>query len=331
MKLSKLLLKLFSYDNFKNEENKTRVLGILIILILLWSVLYFIPEFFILLFNTLLGNLILIVTALLVFMNNRLYGLLISLLFLLLFRFSLLSRKEAFTQDSKMDFLKIQNTINKQTVFDMNVIEKQATQEELDYFNQNGRWPWSQKVVELYEEAVRNNPYVRTIPELSTDYARKTYNEAAILRILSYQTKEGQFLLNGILVNDKSKPNMSEELPSGFGEFAYSSGLTENRTYDIIKCNLKDDSNPSLERITYNGKGAVYGEQTQKVTPIDYNNLENIIPGFSFINSPCNPCKSMTAIPDYSCAFKLNLKNKSPFVSTVWQYLWGTNDNPLET
>jgi hypothetical protein len=347
------LPKLPSIKKLINDENKTKVIGLLTILISIWLVLYFIPELFVSLFNTLLGNLILIVMTLLIYMNNRIYGLGTGLLFILLFRFSRLSRKESFsvnidgtftinnaedqdnmnngfTQDSKLNFLKIQNTINKQKVFDMNVIRSQASQEELDYFNKNGMWPWSQKVIELYQEAVKHNPYIRTLPEMSTNYARTIYNEAAILRLLSYQTKEGQFLLNGVLVKDQSG-NDKEDLPSGFGEFGYKAGLIGNLSDDIIKCNLKDDSNPTLERITYTGKGGIFGEQTEKVTPVDYKDLEKLIPGFTFLNSSCNPCKSMADIPDYSCPFRLKVKNKSPFISDVWQYLWNINDNPLES
>ena len=349
MKLAKII------SSFKfNDENKTKVIGFLTILIAFWVVFYFIPEIFVSLFHTILGNLILIVSVLLIYMNNRVYGLITGLLFLLLFRFSQLSNQKqrenfsidvngtfelddetsqknaGFTQDSKLEFLRIQNTINKQKIFDMNVLETQASQEELDYFNKHGMWPWSQKVIELYKESIKNNPFIRTLPKQAVNYARTVYNQAAILRILSYQTKEGEFLLNGVLVKDPSG-NSAEDLPSGFGEFGYSSGLIGNRSYDVIKCNLKDDSNPKLERIRYTGKGGIFGQQTEKVSDVSYNELEKIVPGFKFLSSPCNPCKAMSATPDYSCPFQLKVKNKSPFISSVWQYLWGLNDNPLES
>ena len=324
-----------------DDDNKTKLIGALTILIVFWLVLYFIPEIFVSLFNTLLGNLILVIVVLLVYMTNRIYGLIIGLIFILLFRFSQLSGQKrslnegfepqkGFTEKSKLDFIKIQNTINKQKIFDMNVIATQASQEELDYFNKNGMWPWSQKVIELYQEAIKRNPYVRTLPELATNQARTIYNEAAILRILSYQTKEGQFMLNGVLVKDPSG-NKIDDLPSGFGNFGYSAGLIGNRSDDIIRCNLKDDTNPSLERIRYKGKGGIFGEWTEEKTAIDYNELENLIPGFSFLSSKCNPCKAMSSIPDYSCPFRLKVRNKSPFISDVWQYLWNINDNPLES
>jgi hypothetical protein len=320
------------FNNLVNDENKTRLIGLLTILILSWLVLYFIPEVFVSLFNTLLGNLILIVTVLLVLMNNKLYGLIAGIVFLLLFRFYQLSsfKKEGFTKQSELDFLLIQSTINRQKIFDMKIIETQSSQEELDYFNKNGMWPWSQKVIDLYKDAVSRNPYIRTDPDDAVNNARTIYNEAAIIRILTYQTKEGQFLLNGVIIKDPSG-NKLEDLPSGFGNFPYEAGLMGNRSDDIIKCNLNDDKNPTLERITYTGKGGIFNQQTKKVTQVDYNNLEKIIPGFTFLNTPCNPCGSMADIPDYSCAYRLKVKDKSPFISSIWQYLWGINDNPLES
>jgi len=349
-------MKLSKIKNFINDENKTKVIGLLTILISFWLVLYLIPEVFISLFNTLLGNLILLVSVLLIYMNNRMYGLIVGFIFVLLFRFSQLSKKEgfnlnvngtfsindseqitgyniptgSFTNNSKLNFLQIQNTINREKIFDMNTIATQASQEELDYFNKNGMWPWSQKVIDLYQEAINANPYIRTLPELATNEARTQYNEAAILRLLSYQTKEGQFMLNGVLVKDPSG-NKIEDLPNGFGEFGYSAGLIGNRSDDIIKCNFKNDSKPTLERIRYTGKGGIFGQQTEKKTKVNYKDLESLIPGFTFLSSPCNPCKAMSETPDYSCPFRLKVKNKSPFISDVWQYLWGINDNPLES
>jgi hypothetical protein len=94
---------------------------------------------------------------------------------------------------------------------------------------------------------------------------------------------------------------------------------------------MSNNNGAVLERIRYTGKGATYGEQTATVTHVDYNLLEDIIPGFKFLNKPCNPCVAMNEVPDYSCPFKLSLKNQSAFVSDVWQYLWNVDDNPLKS
>jgi hypothetical protein len=315
-------MKIPKLKNLFKDENKTKIIGLLTILIGLWLVLYFIPEIFVSLFNSLLGNLILIIVVLLVFLNNKIYGLLIGLIIIILFRFYHLS-KEGFTPQSENEFIKLESQLERYKVFDMKIINQQASQEELDFFNENGVWPWSQEVLELYREAKKSNPYVRSFSGDVGTYTKKVYNEAAILRALSYQTKEGQFLLNGVLVENPNG-NEYEELPNGFGNFPYDSGLLENRVDDVIKCNLvKDDNNPSLERIRYTGKGGIFGQQTKKIEEVDYNDLENIIPGFKFLSSPCDPCKSMGAIPDYSCPFSLQVEGENPSVSNVWKYLWG--------
>ena len=333
----KLLTK--NMKNLVNDENKTKVIGLLTVLVMLWLLLYFIPELFTSLFNTLLGNLILMTTAALVLLYNVKYGIIVSIIFILLYRFYQLSRSNTSTKregfdwspQSTQDFILIQSSINPQKIFDVNMIQKnQASQKEVEYFNKHGLWPWSPQTKELYIESINTNPYIRTWPEDGLNYAMSIYNEAAILRLLSYQTKEGQFLLNGVLVKDPANPNRAEELPSGFGDFPYSSGLKENRTADVIKCNMSNPKNTTLERIIYTGKGGIYGEQTSKVTPVDYNNLENIIPGFTFVNAPCNPCGALNETPDYSCPFRLNIKNKSPFISNVWQQLWNVTDKPLQ-
>jgi len=292
--------------------DKIKLIGLLTILLAAWILLYLIPEIFVSLFNTLLGNLVLIVTTILVYTKNKYFGIGLGIAFLVLFRFAQLSRtsshsKEGFTQKSINDFLLIQDTINKHKVFDMNIISQQASQAELDYFNTNGLWPWSIPTIELYQEAIRKNPYIRADAADATNYARTIYNEAAILRVLSYQTKEGQFLIDGVLVKDP-QGNQTEELPSGFGSFPYESGLQADRTYDVIKCNLNNESKPALERIKYTGHDGIYGQQTKQTTPVDYNELENIIPGFKFENNPCNPCGLLADIPDYSCRFKLQVK-----------------------
>ena len=312
-----------------NEDNKTKIIGLLTILILLWSVLYFIPEVFASLFNTLLGNLILLTTVLLVTMYNRPYGILLGIIFIIISRSISLSKKEKegfyWTTKSTQDFLKIQDTINPKIIFDVNLIqENQANQDELNYFNQNGMWPWTETTINLYTNAVQRNPFIRTYSGDSVNYARKIYNESAILRILSYQTKEGQLLLNGAKISDPSG-NPYEDLPSGFGAFGFTSGLVKNLSDDVIKCN-SSSNNSTLERITYTGKGGIFGEQTKKITPVDYNNLENIIPGFKFVNGPCNPCGNIDENPNYTCPFELKTKNQPQGISSVWNHLWRLNN-----
>ena len=306
------------------KNSKTKIIGLLSILILLWLILYLIPELFISLFNTFLGFSILCIIVILVGLNDYKYGIMLGILLIIIYRFLQLSfpqNKEGFTwsQDSTTNFLQIQNTTNRNVIFDSVQIQKQASQEELDYFLQNGMWPWSQEVQDLYSEMLDNNPYIRTYSKDAIIHARTIYNQNAILQIISWQTKEGKFLINGVEVNNDEL----KDLPSGFGNFGYSSGLITHRNNHIIRCKVNDEGkNNKLEKITYTGKDGITGLQTKDISEVDYNNLENIIPGFKFTNGPCNPCIALNSPPDYSCPFTLKLKNNDSKKSSVWNYLW---------
>jgi len=249
------------------------------------------------------------------------YGILLVILLSLIYLTS--NAKESFeTSQSIQNFLKIQNTKYPHINFDTDKLQQQTTKEELDFFLQNGKWPWSQEVIDLYKEAISNNKLIRSAPLEAIEYARTVYNQQAIMNILSYQTKEGDFLINGVSIHNQT-PNPLEDLPSGYGSFGYQSGLITEKN-DIIKCNIDPFGNNShLEKTHYTGKGGIFGEQTKKVSPVNYANLENEIPGFKFIDGPCNPCAAFNNPSDYSCRYQLNnLPNEDNGPSPVWKYLW---------
>lgn len=293
----------------QNEDNITALIGLLAILIALWVIMYLIPNIFISLFNSLLGNMILLISIILVTSKSKWYGLIMTLVCIIIYRFShLLARnKEEFTTESLQEFLKVQQTVNPRLVFDTNRLQEQATQEELDYYLKNGMWPWSQQVQDLYLEAVQQNVFIKSYPKDSLRQARKIYNEKAILEILASQSKEGQFLINGILVEtDKYKER------DGAGSYAVHSGLeTLTQTSTLIKC-----KNSQPETIKYTGNEGILNSHTFDTKAIkDPNELENLIPGFKFLNGPCNPCT-----PDYKCKFTLNTNASG--VSDVYKYIW---------
>lgn len=320
------------FKEFANDENKTMIIGLLTILIFIWLVIYLIPSFFVSLFDTFLGRIILVFIVILIGINNYRYGLLLGLILIIFTRFVDIVRinaskdnKEGFelSQESQNDFLHIQHTINPKIVFDMEIIKKQANQTELDYFLKNGMWPWSQEVIDLYTEAINRNQFIRTYSGDSVNYARKIYNQNAILQLLAIESKEGNFLISGVQINGGPKNDL-EDLPSGYGDFGYKSGLIKHMN-PVIKCSIDDNGNASLEKTEYTGKGGIFGEQTSKKSPVDYNNLESEIPGFKFLNSPCNPCKALNSTPDYSCPYSLDVKGGSSGVSSVWKKLWGNS------
>lgn len=288
-----------------NDENKTMLIGLLTILIFLWLVIYLVPSVFVSLFDTILGRVILVLLVIVVSLNNYRYGLMIGLLLIIFTRFvDIISFKEKegfeLSSQSQNNFLKIQSTINPKIIFDMEIIKEQASQDELDYFLKNGMWPWSQDTIDFYTAAINSNPFIRTYAGDSVNYARSIYNEAAILQVLFLQTSEGKFLTSGVQINDGRK----NILPSGFGNFGYKSGLIKHMN-PVIKCNIDDNGKASLEKTEYIGRGRIFGEEIIKKSRIDYNHLESEIPGFKFLNRPCNPCKALNFPPDYTCKYKL--------------------------
>lgn len=333
-----------------NEDNQKIIIGFLSILIFLWLILYVIPGIFNTLFNTLLGNLIILLGIILLGSKDIKYSLLALLLVIILYRFSHINNqtsnnqstlKEGFTwsQQSTTDFTKLQNTLNPHVVFDTSKIQQQASQEEVDYFLQNQLWPWSQEVQDLYKESVMNNQYVQINPEDAVNQARQIYNQQIILEIISWQKKEGQFLLNGVIVNDISGSDPSGNVNysrNGAGSYAFSSGLisTENNpNIKVIKCKADGSGNYALSQGQYN---TTQGKQVY--TKVESSDLENIIPGFKFVSQPCNPCVALNSPPDYTCPFTLDLSNNnqsknlfSNNISKVWQYLWGINTDPLQS
>lgn len=318
--------------NILNEKNKNIIIGLITVFVIIWSLVYAIPDFINSLFHTILGNIILLLIVILISTTNVVYGIITALIFFILYRVtSNKSIKEGFTwtQESIDKFIGLQQSINPNIVFDINRIQEQSSQEEVDYFIKNGMWPWSKQVIELYKNAVSNNKYIRNNLGDSVLQAQKIYNESIILEILSWQEKEGQFLLTGVTVlsDDDNRDR------NGLGEYAYNSELVSNSrnpNATIIKCDTNFDLNSNtnskivLKQYQYSKDGVIFGEHNKKITDVDYNNLEKLIPGFEFIKEPCNPCLALNDPANYSCPFKLDIKDEEDGVSPVWSYLWRT-------
>lgn len=313
-----------------NETNKTKLIGLLAILILLWIILYAIPSLFFSLFHTFLGNSILLFTVLLISATySTTYGILAAISIIILYQISHPSSnetriKESFwTQDSTQTFLKIQDTINRNTNFDTSMIQEQASQEEVDYFNTNGKWPWSQTTQDLYIEASNQNPYVRSYPSDSMIHARTLYNQNAIQQILKTQTPEGRMLLNGVQINS-GDPDLT-----GRGNFGYTSGLITNETNPKSKVIVCDAKTNQLKQKRFLGYGGILTEQVKEEIPFDYNDLESTVPGFQFTSGPCNPCANFDPQSNSTCNFSLNLTNQDSDSNsqTMWSRILDSKEN----
>lgn len=202
--------------NLINQDNKTMLIGLLSILVALWIILYIIPNFLGSLFNTILGNLILLLSLVLVSSQNIKYGIALAIIFVVLYRFSHLKEGFTWSEESAQEFIKLQNSINPNTVFDTKEIQKQASQEELDYFLKNSKWPWSKGVEDLYKELLNKNTYVRLNPEDAINDVKTRYNQSIITQILSEQ-------LDVLQKNLDKNENVDER--DGLGSYPFTHGL----------------------------------------------------------------------------------------------------------
>ena len=202
--------------NLFNQDNKTMLIGLLSILVVLWTILYVIPGFLVSLFNTILGNLILLLSLILVSSQDIKYGIVFGIILVILYRFSHLKEGFTWSEESGKQFIELQNSINPRIVFDLNEIKKQASQEDVDYFLKNSKWSWSKETEDLYNELLNKNTYVRLNPEDAINNVKTKYNETIITQILNDQLD--------VLQNNSNKRTIFDDR-DGLGSYAFSSGL----------------------------------------------------------------------------------------------------------
>ena len=289
---------------------------ILILVFLLFSVvLYAFPLIFIFLFNNILGNLLLIAGVIIVGMMDFRLAIGLAAIFIILYQAFSLSKKsdssstlEGFTEwsaDLKAKFLKFENTYNPNVQFDMNIIQQQASPEEVQYLLKNNKWPWSDSVKTMYQDAIMTNSIISIDPGVALDVAQTIYNETAVKELLSWNTKEGQFLLSGVTIG-------------------HTDGLPDN-VNNIVRCgnNSGDDGHADavMEKIVNVGYDGINGSMIQNITPVDNADIPTLVDGFKFLKGDCNPCLALNDPANYSCPFSINVGDGGE-VSSVWKNLW---------
>jgi hypothetical protein len=81
----------YSFDTIFSRKNVNLAVGLLSLLLVLWLIMFAIPSLFVNLFDTLLGNLILIAFIFLASMYNVKLAVGLGVVFMVLFRFSHMS------------------------------------------------------------------------------------------------------------------------------------------------------------------------------------------------------------------------------------------------
>ena len=200
-------------------------------------------------------------------------------------------------------FIKYQQTVNENnTQFDLDILQKQATPEEAEEMLRTGYWPWPDDLKKQYIDNVWASPIIKIEPQYALDYAMKIYNEDTVREMLAWNTKEGHFLLYG-------------------GDIGVTDGLPKN-VRNTIKCSTDINDNSVMQKKVYTNMNDWNGYTGETVTTVEPANIPKEMPGFNFVNGPCNPCVALNSPGDFSCPFKLNVKEKGNDISDVWKTLW---------
>jgi hypothetical protein len=207
--------------------------------------------------------------------------------------------------DVVADFINFQKSRNPNLRFDLDIIQQQASVNEVQTLLNTGKWPWSQNVINLYIDAISQNNIINNEPGASLNNAQSVYNQAAIVELLSWNTKEGSFLLNGAIIK-------------------HTDGMPDN-VNNLIRCGKDSKTGDvTMQKIVYTGYDGINGSLSSQVTTVKNSDIPKVLNGFKFLNSECNPCSAVSDPADYSCPFSLNVGNGTQ-VSDVWQQLWGLN------
>ena len=235
----------------------------------------------------------------------KLMGFLILCAIILLFIIYYIFQQEGFDNQTLKEFIHLQNVNNPNTFFDVGMLEQQVTNDDMKQYNKLGYWEWNKETKDNYNLQLDKSTIQQEYPLGSYMAADQLlYNQTAMTRILSWKTPEGQFLMNGAIVQDNKQ---REEITDEFGEFLITSQQIPRTEYsNSFVCNGGV--------MTQKGKG-IYN---QTYSPVDNSKLPELIPGFKFMNGVCNPCAALNNPPDYTCPF--TLRNEP--TSQIWKQLW---------
>jgi hypothetical protein len=227
--------------------------------------------------------------------------------------------KNKWSESVIKEFIRVQAAQNQDVIFDMDMIQLQATQKEAEELIKTGMWPWSQRTQDIYFDAISRSTMSKKGPLKSMNNDRTIYNENAILQMIALNDKEGQFLIEGARVPGTSP---SYDPYSGRGTYGINSGLISDDN-DLIQCNKG-----KLVRVHSVGNDGITGAHVSKISDVDYKELPNLIKGFKFIKQPCDPCVALNSPADYTCPFSIKKKGQ-PSPSFAWEKLWGLPPSPI--
>lgn len=194
------------------------------------------------------------------------------------------------------------NNVNQ---FDLELLQKQASVEEVEELMKTGFWPWPDDLKFEYIKKIWASPIIKINPQFALNYAMGVYNQNAARELLAWNSKEGQFLLYG-------------------GNIGKSEELVEQGIKDVnnsIKCSTDTNGNSIMEKTVYTGVNLWNGYMNSTVTKLKSEDIPKEMPGFNFVKGPCNPCVALDSPGNFSCPFRLNVEGDDS-ISVPWKQLW---------
>ena len=303
----------------------------IIIFLLLLILLYIIPKIMINLFNSIIGFIIIFSIIYLISRKNNSFAFGLFMIFII-FYFSIsktnslpvasiaslpvaslpvaslpvASLKEGYTSSTWSNeliekFLAYQYFHNPKYIFDIDILQKQVSSKEAEEYLTIGKWVWSPKVENMYKNYIIQSQYVSINTNASLENAQQIYNEKAITKLMAWNSKEGQFILNGAVIGH------SKNLPKNIN--------------NQIKCN----ENGQMIKIINKNMDIYPGYMIQEKTVLPSEDIPKTLAGFRFIDNPCNPClQKIQDSNNKNCKFKLNVGDGGE-ISSIWKYLWGSD------
>ena len=273
----------------------------MLLLVLLLFFLYIQPNIIIFLFTNIISILLFIIIIIIIGFYNSSFSFGLLMIFII-FIITINTSKEGYqsitwSKELIEKFIEYQYYHNPIYIFDMNIIQKQVSPKEAENYFKNGKWIWSPEIEEMYKYAILTNPNINYNQLSSLEQAQKIYNETAIKEILGWNSKEGNFILNGAVIGQ------SKHLPKNIN--------------NTIQC----DSDGNMLKIINKNVDIYPGYMIQNKTKLSPEEIPKVLNGFKFINKPCNPCSNL-----YDCPFTLNVGDGGE-ISPIWSYLWKLNKN----
>jgi len=330
----RFLLKLFKEIRMFFQVKMCLISSLFIVIVFAFVAMYYEPGVYTWTFNTILGKIVLFSIIGLAFVRDFYYGCIVSLFATILYFVAgeIIKGKEGFkgTLDSGAwskktihDFKTYNAKVNPNTQFNLQILQEQASDAEAEEYVKTGYWNWTDVTKKMYVEQVERLQMVRINPVIQLNEAMKLYNEKAVQQLLSWNTKEGDFIINGGLA--AYDPLANDDM--------------EHQSKNTIKCVQDKNGRSKMQKKSYNGYNYFNGYKNTKTEDVLNEDIPKEMPGFEFIKGPCNPCGPLENPPEYNCPFTLNIrgKNKGNYkggdnnysgkkISPIWEQLWGLKE-----